>query len=183
MKFLTDAQTNILVVRMLQAIGWEVETVYDHGLDHEPDDARLVAWARDHGFVLLSFDEFRKDTRIRVDAELRERGGRVITVGGGPQQPPERAVGRLLFHHPEWYPWLSATEGRVHISDTKHNSRMLARGQERSELKVEHEPHFDAYLQRRAATRQGRSTRRRKRAISDDQGGLGIETNETPGQP
>jgi hypothetical protein len=44
-------------------------------------------------------------------------------VGGGPDQPPERAIGWLLFHYPEWYPFLEQQEGRVHISDTCDGSR------------------------------------------------------------
>lgn len=162
MKFLTDAQVNFLIVQMLRAIGWVVETVYEHGLDREKDDARLVAWAREHGFVFLSFDEFRGQTRVSVAEELRERGGRVITVGGGPDQPPERALGRLLFHYPEWFPFLQANEGRVHISDTKHNCRTYPRDAVTAEIHVSREPQFQAYLDRREAARQTPRPRRNR---------------------
>lgn len=107
MKFLTDAQVNALVVKMLRDLGWHVETVYEHNLGAESADERLVARAREHGFVFLTFDKFRGMTGPRVRAELRERGGKAIRLHehlprrrGSPTSPRRGGCGR--GHYCAW---------------------------------------------------------------------------------
>jgi len=112
-KFLTDAQTSVILVRLLRKLGWDVETVYEHGIDKEPDDSRLVGWAHAHERVFVTFDLLRNESGERVARQIRDVGGKVITVFGGPDQPVERALGRLLFHQPEWEPFLEKNDGRA----------------------------------------------------------------------
>src|ERR1700674_640409 len=90
----------------------------------------------------LSFDQHRGQAGVDVATELKERGGRLIRIGGGPQQKPERALGRFLFHYPEWYPLLEKYEGKIEISDTKNNCMFYPRGESRIELRRVDDPDF-----------------------------------------
>ena len=171
MKFLTDAQVNAVVVGMLRALDWHVETVYEHGLAAEPADERLVAWAREHGFVFLTFDQFRGMTRPRVMTELHERGGKVLQVLGGPEQPPERAVGRILFHHPDWSAWLEGQDGLAVIGDIRRNPRFFSVSELRVEAHAEPERQFEPYLRKQAeAKTQPLKPRARRRAAKEQAG-------------
>ena len=120
---------------MLRNLGWEVETVREHNWENEKHDYVLVARARELGRVFLTFDRLRKTSGIEVAREIHENGGRVIVVAGGPDQPIERAVGRLLFHHPEWFPFLRESEGWVYISDLKHNCQLRLRSSLHAEVR------------------------------------------------
>jgi hypothetical protein len=178
LNFLTDAQTNIRVVEMLRALGWHMETVYEHGLGNEPADERLVAWARDHGFVFLTFDYFRGMTRPRVMAELRERGGKVLQVLGGPEQPPERAVGRLLFHFPDWSPSLDSQDGLAVISDIRHNCKFFPAAELRVEARAEPERQFEEYLRRRTEAETRPLKPRARRRAAKEQADLPLEDQQ-----
>lgn len=171
MKYLVDTQANFAFVEMLRALGWTVNTVYEFGIEHM-DDAALVAWAREHGFTFISFDKFRGETRARVHEELRLRGGKVIVIAGGPAQPVERAVGRLLFHYPEWYPKLSNEDGRIQIGDLSASLRWESRARlQETQVGVKFvAEQLESYLQQRTAGQPPRRTRRRK--PRDDQGHL-----------
>jgi hypothetical protein len=159
-KFLTDAQTNFIFVDQLRKLGFDVETVYEHGVHKEKADERLVAWARTFGLVFVTFDQLRAETGVRVHEEIRLRGGKLIMIGGGPQQPVNRALGKFLFYHEEWYPRLSNEDGKFRIHDIKKSFEWKSRA-DLQQLFVKANPqHFDQFLQRRAA---GQPTRRRSR--------------------
>ena len=173
MKFLTDAQVNAHVVRMLRALGWQVETVEEHGIADSSPDEWLVAWARERGFVFLTFDAFSGMTRAKVMAELRGNGGKVLQVHGGPEQPPERAVGRMLFHYPEWFPWLKEHDGLATLSDIKHNCKLFPAKDLGSQMRTLPEPPFDRYLEQRNRNKSlSQKPRIRQRARSTEQGEL-----------
>ena len=162
--------TSAEFVQHLRWLRWEVETVYEHGVDKEKDDARLIAWARTFGFVFLSFDKFRADQGIRVAEEIRLRGGKVIVIAGGPNQPVERSLGKLLFHHPQWHADLSLEDGWVKLGDIGASIKFTSRSalQERHiQLRGEQ---LNPYLERRAAGGRKRSPKRRK--VPKEQGNL-----------
>jgi hypothetical protein len=175
LNFLTDAQTNLRVVEMLRALAWHVETVYEHGLGAEPADERLVAWARELGFVFLTFDYFRGTTRPRVMAELREQGGKVLQVLGGPEQLPERAVGRLLFHYQDWFPHLDTQDGLAVISDIRHNCKFFPAAELHAEARVEPERQFEGYLQQRQEAKSRPMKPRARRRTAQGQTDLPLE--------
>jgi hypothetical protein len=172
-KYLTDSQTSALFVALLLRLGWDVETVYQHGIDKEPEDYRVLGWARAQQRTLITFDQLRGQPGIDVLRELRDRGGKLIQVGGGPQQAPERALGRLLFHYPDWHPWLEQRDGRVQISDTKHNCRMFGRREPSPRLRKTDDAQFDPYLDARAEARKRPIKRIRRRVkVQPEQGGM-----------
>lgn len=122
MRFLSDAQSPEPLVATLLGIGWDVQTARQHRLETEPRDELVLAACRTMGRILLSFDLFEGQTRMRVEDELRKRGGKVLTVAGGPEQPYDEAIGKLYYHRPKWRPFLEHEDGWVEI-------RELASGQ------------------------------------------------------
>ncbi|MCH7577096.1 MAG: DUF5615 family PIN-like protein [Chloroflexi bacterium] len=174
MKFLTDTQTSALFVKMLRDLGWDVETVYEHGIAQEKDDGVLVAFARTFDLVFVTFDLLQKEPGARVNREIRERGGKVITIFGGPDQPPERALGRLLFAHPDWYPFLEKHDGRVDIRDLK-NPKLLSRSKLRGGVRGTGEKQFNEYVDKReAAKKQPIRRRRRPKPVARQQSHMDI---------
>jgi hypothetical protein len=166
---------------MLRAIGWEVHTVYEQGIEREKRDEILVAFARAMGCVFITFDDLRGAAGVAVGREVKRRGGKVIVIGGGPDQPPERALGRLLFHWPEWHPFLEKHDGRVNISDTKHSAKLLPRSKMQAEIRPTGHPAFDRYLVERVQARTRPSTRRRVRKPNPTQSEMELGNHGTIG--
>ena len=65
--------------------------------------------------MFLSVDLFRGDTGKRMQDEVSRRGGMVVKVGGGPEQPLTRFLGKVLIHQERWEPFLLDGHGWVHI--------------------------------------------------------------------
>jgi hypothetical protein len=170
-KVLTDAQTSSIFVDMLRGLGWDVETVHQHGLSNEKHDERLVAFARRRGCIFISFDKFGAAVAVDVAKEIYEHGGKVIRIGGGPQQPPTRALGRLLFHMDEWQPFLEQNDGLVILSDLKNPCKKHARAEIRDIIRRSDQPLFDEYL-RSLEERRNRPRPRRRRATRPGQSDL-----------
>jgi hypothetical protein len=149
LKFLTDTQTNAVVVDMLRKLGWDVETVYQHKREAVKDDADHVAYARSIERVFATFDKLRGTVGYQVAEEIKKNGGKVLAVGGGPEQLPERAVGRMLFHYPDWHPFLERNDGKADIRDLKHDCKLTRRLDMVATVEVSPQPNFDPYLQER----------------------------------
>lgn len=171
MKFLTDAQTRQKFVEMLRRLGHEVTTAKEQGL-HREKDYRLVAWAHSLGHMFITFDALRGQSGMEVAREIKTNGGRVIYIGGGPEQEPERALGRFLFHWPEWFPHLREHSGLVEISDTKHNIRWYPASRIQQRVRKAHRPAFDEYLKKRAEARMKPLKRSRRRRAHPQQPAL-----------
>jgi len=118
----TDASANARVIDLLLQLGWDVETAQQAGLTGKIDDVVWIRYAKKHGRIAITFDELKGQQGEKVSRELRQRGGNVLRVQGGPEQNKYRAVGKLLFHYPEWYPFLSASDGVSVISDVRRQS-------------------------------------------------------------
>jgi hypothetical protein len=153
LKFLTDAQTNFKLVGILRKLEWDVETVYEHKLGTEKNDANILAYAHSIGRVFLTFDKLRKDVWIEITAELVTNGGKLIVIGGGPEQPPERAVGKLLFFQEVWLPFLEGEDGRARIRDIKQTCTLTRASEMRTSKEISRVPNFDEYLRRREVAR------------------------------
>lgn len=145
---------------MLRKLDWDVETVYQHGMGNEKSDAKLVSYAHSIGRVFVTFDKLRRDTGFEVAREMIENGGRIISIGGGPQQLPVRALGKLLFFSPEWQPFLSKNDGRAFIRDIKHDCQLVRASEMRTSREVSDQPNFETYLQNREAARKAPPKRR-----------------------
>lgn len=175
MKFLVDTQAKRQFWEALRAIGWDVATVYDHNLQREKDDARILHAATRLNRVMITFDYLRGQQGVLIHQELRDNGGRLLRVSGGPEQSVERALGRLLFHHPDWAVWLNANEGKVVVSDLRHIA-YTARSDVRLNLTHVDEPQFIEYLQGKDEARKApiKTPRRRRRETSSEQSALDL---------
>lgn len=114
--------TNQRVVELLRQIGWNVETAHEAGLSGKVEDVDLAIYARNNKRIYITFDELRAEQGEKVSRELRKNGGHVIRIQGGADQDKFRIVGKILFHYPEWYPFLSANSGISLISDIRKQS-------------------------------------------------------------
>ena len=117
MKYLTDAQFPQPLVDLLRKIDWDVRTAFEEGTEGEADDSQHIIHSRDLGRVFVTFDLLRGQSGARVAAELILRGGKVVQIRNGPGQPLMKALGRLLFHYPEWQPFLAKGDGVAVVSD------------------------------------------------------------------
>jgi hypothetical protein len=122
-KFLTDAQFPQPLVDLLRRVDWDVRTAYEEGTEGEADDSRHIIHSRDLERVFMTFDLLRGQSGARVAAELILRGGKVVQIRNGPEQPLMKALGRLLFHYPEWQPFLVKRDGVAVVSDIRNHSR------------------------------------------------------------
>jgi hypothetical protein len=100
-------------------LGWDIETAQQANLTGKIDDVVWVIYARKHNRIGITFDKLRAEQGEKVARELRLNGGHVIRIQGGPEQNEYRAVGKLLFHLPEWYPFLTSNNGVSVISDVR----------------------------------------------------------------
>lgn len=98
--------------------GKDVPRLRDMPLD---DDCLYLIYARHHGRILLTCDRLKSGGKLtsaktgyRIGAELRQRGGAVITVGK-PGQPVERMLGKVLFFYESWAKFFSEGSGKVTI--------------------------------------------------------------------
>ena len=104
------------------------------------DDVACLVWAREQGGILLSADQFTKGKNERgftpalMAEELRENGGSVLTIGGGPQQPVWRLVAKILYWFEDFQNWFATGSGKYHIgslnpeSVTRRRPHELTRG-------------------------------------------------------
>ena len=163
MKFYTDAQASRVFVDILRQLGWDVRTVYDQGTAREKQDYLHVQQATSLGRIFISFDYLRGESGAKVARELASNGGRVIKIGGGPDQSPLRAVGKLLFHHPDWEPFFRENDGFVDISDIKRNPRCYLPAAYLQRTDPTGAQQFIEYLQRRQERREERQRQPRAR--------------------
>ena len=111
MRLLTDSNTSQRFVEILQKLGWDIQTAYEAGLAGKNVDVPYITHARKEQRIFLTFDDLRAEHGVQVAQELRLNGGKVIRVAGGPGQDDYRALGKLLFHYPEWQPFLDTQSG------------------------------------------------------------------------
>lgn len=86
------------------------------------NDVVWVKHARKHRRISITFDELTAKQGEEVSQELRLRGGKIIRLQGGPEQDKYRALGKLLFHYPDWYPFLFTNNGVSVIADIRIQS-------------------------------------------------------------
>ena len=117
---LLDWQSRTSVADLLRQLGWDVKLSQETGLPGITPDYKLVEYAQADARLFFTFDHLTGEHGALVAKQLREYGGKVLKIRGGPDQSPYRAVGRILFYYPEWEPFLRSQSGLADISDTKH---------------------------------------------------------------
>ena len=100
-------------------LGWDIETAYEAGLAGKHDDVDLLVHARQNNRIYVTFDELKGQQGPRVARELRRNGGKIVQIRGGADKDKYRITGKLLFHYPDWYPFLTTKNGVSVIADIK----------------------------------------------------------------
>lgn len=162
MKFLTDAQFPQPLVELLRKLDWDIRTVYEEGMGDEADDSRLIVHSRSLERVFLTFDLLRGESGARVAAELVLHGGKVIQIPQGPDQPLLRALGRLLFHQPEWQRFFASEDGVAVLSDVRNPCKLYTPQEYSQTIHRIARPHFDEYMQHWEEKRTLPPSRRRR---------------------
>lgn len=96
-----DADVNVLARRYLVAVGFDVVLATQAGSNVRSDLA-LLQWATRNERVLVCHDKHRGNTRMQMVEEICERGGRIIRIGGRPDQHPLTSAGLVMVHRPRW---------------------------------------------------------------------------------
>jgi hypothetical protein len=123
-KFLVDEQGPRSFTVNLRGIGWDITAHHEEKLPPKMPDWQVLAYARSQNRILITFDDLKAQEGVLVARELRERGGQLIKISRGPEQPVNRAIGKLLFHEEEWTLFFARGDGVVEISDLKNSPRM-----------------------------------------------------------
>ncbi|MBI4322304.1 MAG: hypothetical protein HY675_27745 [Chloroflexi bacterium] len=147
----------------LRKLEWDVQTAHEAGMAHKIVEDQLVHYATTQERIFLTFDELRGEHGERVSRELRENGGKVIKVGGGPAQDPYRAVGKLLFHYPVWHAFFNAQDGVAAVEDLK-GCKTFRPDEYHHKYHSTDARQFDAYLEARKKQTRARPKRKKKPA-------------------
>ncbi len=171
MRFFSDACVPLTLVELLRKLDWDIETAYEAGLAHKTLENELVHYATEQNRVFLTVDDLRGEHGEMVSRGLRENGGSVIRVSGGPPQNLYRALGKLLFHYPVWQQFLSAQHGVVIVEDLK-GCRTFPPDEYHHKFHAIDAKQFDDYLAaRKRQTRTG--SKRKKKPAHPSQLSLG----------
>lgn len=115
-RLLLDADVNVELEPLLRAIGFRPKFALQVGVNIR-SDVDILRWARRHGSILVCHDKFRDNqTRVELYPELYHRGGKIIQIGGGPDQDPYTSLGKILLSREEWAEWFKNHDGIVTIS-------------------------------------------------------------------
>lgn len=96
-----DADVNALLMRYLSAVGFDVVLATEVGANVR-NDVLLLRWATDNHRILVCHDKHRGNTRMQLTEEICERGGRIIRIGGRPDQHPVTSAGLIMVHRAKW---------------------------------------------------------------------------------
>ena len=84
--------------------------------------------ARRRRRVLVCFDKHADQrTRYTWSEDLEARGGRVIQITGGPEQPPIEAAAKVLIHYAAWQAFFGEQDTAVATLGKTGNPRLLGR--------------------------------------------------------
>ena len=108
-RFLTDEDIPvgwaraINKVAAIEELGLQLDatSVHDIGRSGLTDKEQLI-FARTNGYVLLTCDRYRHRDGQELRAEFATNGGRIIQIRGGPAQPIQEAVAKILINYGKW---------------------------------------------------------------------------------
>ena len=121
--------------------------------DHEwsrISDAEQLATAKGLDRVLFTFDGLNGRDGAQVAAEIQLNGGWIIQVSGGPQQPPYRALAKLLWHYDQWTEFLRDQHGVVLLRDPRQAPVFFTVDEfyNRKVVSIQNRHYFDEYITR-----------------------------------
>ena len=122
-RFLTDEDVPVSWARAINHVAalqelnlnWEATSIYDIDLTGK-DDVEQLIFARSNCMVLVTCDKYSGQGGQDLRAELRDNGGKIIRITGGPQQPPHVAIAKLMIRAEQWQPRLKNEDGVVIIT-------------------------------------------------------------------
>lgn len=101
---------------MLQKLGWDIETANEAGLAGKINDTKWVVHSRQQKRIAITFDELKAKQGEQVSRELRRHGGKIVRINHASNE--YHAIGKILYHFKDWYPFLTEYDGVCVISDT-----------------------------------------------------------------
>lgn len=169
-RLLLDTDVNAYVERYLTAVGFDVLFAARVDVDVR-DDTAILKWARRHRRILVCHDKHRDgQTRVKLFLEVYENGGRVIRIGGTPDQPPITSVGKILVRRADWSAFFKENNDGmvlVHGTGTKPMPRSYLHRQVQGAF-------FDATDNLRKRKKAHRPYRPRKTPASPEQAALNM---------
>lgn len=112
----------------LRAIGFQTKSVLVVAHLNVTNDVAILKYARRYGYILVCHDKHEPERKKRGStdhsssgkptpeawfSELANKGGMVIEIEGGQQQPALEAVGKLMIHRSAWLEFFAETHGAV----------------------------------------------------------------------
>lgn len=117
-RLLLDGDVNAYLERYLTAIGFDVVFATRVDVDIR-DDTAILRWARSHRRIMVCHDRFRDgQTKMRLYSEIYNNGGRIIRIGGRPDQDPLTSLGKIIVHRQDWLEFFSDNAGMVLVHMT-----------------------------------------------------------------
>lgn len=110
-----DADVNILVRSYLEAVGFDVVLSTEEDVDVRSDVA-ILQWARQRERILVCHDKHRDGhTRMRLFEELYANGGKILRIGGRPDQSPITSTGMIMVHRQQWLSFFEEHQSGIAI--------------------------------------------------------------------
>lgn len=134
-----DEDIDLLEVQpYLDALGFTTKSAL---AVHPPlvGDVAILKYARRYNWILVCHDKHTPARKRKAKSvggkptpegwfiELANKGGRVIEIEGGRQQPALEAVGKLVLHRDDWLAFFAKSNGAVLV----HSGGIQTKGPER----------------------------------------------------
>lgn len=114
-RIVLDADVNILVKAYLEAVGFDVVLSIEEGINVR-NDVAVLQWARDRDRVLVCHDKHRDGhTRMRLFEEIHANGGKILRIGGRPDQSPITSTGMIMVHRQQWLSFFAEHQSGIAI--------------------------------------------------------------------
>ncbi len=114
-RIVLDADVNILVRSYLEAVGFDVVLSIEEDINVRSDVA-VLQWARDRDRMLVCHDKHRDGhTRMRLFEEIHANGGRILRIGGRPDQSPIISTGMIMVHRQQWLSFFAEHQSGIAI--------------------------------------------------------------------
>jgi hypothetical protein len=111
-RLLLDGDITTPLEELIKRVGFDAVSARKLGVILR-SDTLLLQYAKLHNFFAVVCHDTHGDraTREELYPELYHRGGRIIRIGGGPQQDAHLALGKFLVHAPRWREWFETNQG------------------------------------------------------------------------
>ena len=114
-RIVLDADVNILVRPYLEAVGFDVVLSIEEDVNVR-SDVEVLQWARERERILVCHDKHRDGhTRMRLFEEIHANGGKILRIGGRPDQSPITSTGMIMVHRQHWLSFFSEHQSGIAI--------------------------------------------------------------------